>query len=63
MNTNKMNVQLIDDVSTYTKQVSFRLRYTVNGKVVKNVKLPITAPAKIDKKDVKAVMADSLTEV
>lgn len=58
MQKNKTSVQLIDDVSTYTGEVSFRLRYTQNGKVLKNVKLPITAPAKINKKNAKAVMAN-----
>jgi len=56
MNTDKTSVQLIDDVSAYTGEVSFRLRYTSKGKVLKNIKLPFTAPAKINKKDVKAVM-------
>lgn len=58
MKTDKISVQLIDDVSAYTGEVSFRLRYTSKGKVLKNVKLPFTAPAKINKKDVKAVMTD-----
>jgi integrase len=58
MNSTKISIQLIDDVSTYTGQVSFRLRYTQNGKVVKNVKLPFIAPEKINKKDIKAVIAN-----
>jgi integrase len=57
-NTNITSVQLIDDVSTYTDEVSFRLRYTQNGKVIKNVKLPMKAPFKIDKKNIRAVMAN-----
>ena len=58
MKTDKTSVQLIDDVSTYTGEVSFRLRYTNKGKILKNIKLPFTAPAKINKKDVKAVMTN-----
>jgi len=58
MKTDRTSVQLIDDVSAYTGEVSFRLRYTDRGKVLKNVKLSFTAPSKINKKDVKAVMTN-----
>jgi hypothetical protein len=62
MNTDKTSVQLIDDISAYTGEVSFRLRYTSKGKVLKNIKLPFTAPAKVNKKDVKAVMYTIILE-
>ena len=51
MRTPKVNIQLIPDI-TSSGEVTFRLRYTQRGKVLKNEALPdIKAPAAIIRSD------------